>query len=239
MLALHPRAVITEYAWSAGSCDPCPEPPLTPSDIATLGADALPAVQSTVAGGQVPPEFANYFTLTRLHVRYQRDSLGEDLIFRAAPGIVGGQGVPGSKGELDRSVRPSGSSSGFQGRYIIRHPWAGAIDCPSPQRGIWGGPVQAVAGGGPSVATNTAFAPRGGVELSSMISGNVPELDGQSDKLPSGPTGSQGWPEMPVVSGGGCAACSFVGAGEGLPLYALSLAAGAALFYERRRRRSS
>jgi hypothetical protein len=24
-MAKHPGAVITEYAWSAGSCDPCPE----------------------------------------------------------------------------------------------------------------------------------------------------------------------------------------------------------------------
>lgn len=238
MLELHPRAVITEYAWSAGSCDPCPEPPLAPSDIATLGADALPAVQSNVAGGEVPPEFANYFTLTRLHVRYKRDSLGEDLIFRAAPGIVGGQGVPGPKGELDRSVRASGgSSSGFQGRYIIRHPWTGPITCADPQRGIWGGPVQAVAGGGPSVATNIAFAPRGGIKLTEMIAGNVPELEGGGEKLPSGPAGSQGWPEMPPIRGGGCAACSFIDGRAGVPLGALSLAAATALLLERRRRR--
>jgi hypothetical protein len=241
MLAQHPRAVITEYAWSAGSCDPCPEPPLEPSEIATLGADALPAVQANVTGGEVPPEFATYFTLTRLHVRYGKDSLGEDLVFRAAPGIVGGQGVPGPNGELDRGVRVS-SSSAFQGRYVLRHPWAGAITCADPQRGIWGGPVQAVAGGPMSVATNTAFAPRGGVALTSMIAGAVPELEGQGEKLPSGSAGEQSWPDMPKVSGGGCAACSLVGDADSAMLGALSfggIMTGAALLAARRRRRKS
>jgi hypothetical protein len=35
------RAVVTEYAWQAGSCDPCPVPPLQPSDIYTLGGDVF------------------------------------------------------------------------------------------------------------------------------------------------------------------------------------------------------
>ncbi|MEQ1568867.1 MAG: protein translocase subunit SecD, partial [Myxococcota bacterium] len=35
----NPGAVVTEYAWSAGSCDPCPGPTLQGSDFATLGAD--------------------------------------------------------------------------------------------------------------------------------------------------------------------------------------------------------
>ncbi|HET9989904.1 MAG TPA: DUF2330 domain-containing protein, partial [Kofleriaceae bacterium] len=34
----HPGAVVTEYSWAAGSCDPCPGPTLGPSDFATLGA---------------------------------------------------------------------------------------------------------------------------------------------------------------------------------------------------------
>src|SRR5262249_12656834 len=28
-VAGHPRAVVTEYAWSSSSCDPCPTPPLS------------------------------------------------------------------------------------------------------------------------------------------------------------------------------------------------------------------
>ncbi|MFT3776101.1 MAG: DUF2330 domain-containing protein [Minicystis sp.] len=63
----HPRAVVTEYAWSSKSCDPCPTPPLGGSDLAMLGADVLP-------GGMGNGNFA----LTRLHARYTRDTLGED-----------------------------------------------------------------------------------------------------------------------------------------------------------------
>jgi hypothetical protein len=32
------------------------------------------------------------FVLTRLHARYHKDALGEDLVFRAAPPIMGGLG---------------------------------------------------------------------------------------------------------------------------------------------------
>ena len=35
------RAVVTEYAWSTGGCDPCPSPPLDANDLATLGTDRL------------------------------------------------------------------------------------------------------------------------------------------------------------------------------------------------------
>jgi hypothetical protein len=44
-----PKAVVTEYSWDAGSCDPCPGPALGPDDFAQLGADALPgAAQPTM-----------------------------------------------------------------------------------------------------------------------------------------------------------------------------------------------
>ncbi|MEM9073578.1 MAG: DUF2330 domain-containing protein [Myxococcota bacterium] len=35
----HPRSVVTEYAWQAMGCDPCPGPVLSASDLMTLGAD--------------------------------------------------------------------------------------------------------------------------------------------------------------------------------------------------------
>src|SRR5205807_281793 len=100
-----------------------------------------------------------------------------DLVFRAAPPIEGGRGVPGQNGELSRKVEQSGSNN-FQGRYVIRHPWTGPVACEHPQRGIWGGPVGQVAGEPLQVATNTAFAPRGGVQLASFLTGPAPELDG-------------------------------------------------------------
>ncbi len=40
-LASHPNAVVTEYAWTASSCDPCPGPSLAAQDILTLGGDVV------------------------------------------------------------------------------------------------------------------------------------------------------------------------------------------------------
>ena len=40
-LEKHPGAVVTEYAWQAMSCDPCPGPHLDYHDLATLGADVI------------------------------------------------------------------------------------------------------------------------------------------------------------------------------------------------------
>jgi hypothetical protein len=48
-LERNPGAVVTEYAWSARSCDPCPVPPLTDPDLATLGADVLPSTAAVFA----------------------------------------------------------------------------------------------------------------------------------------------------------------------------------------------
>ena len=41
LLARSPRAVVTEYAWDARGCDPCPTEPLSSKELASLGMDAL------------------------------------------------------------------------------------------------------------------------------------------------------------------------------------------------------
>ncbi|MDW8245789.1 MAG: DUF2330 domain-containing protein [Sandaracinaceae bacterium] len=123
----NPRTVVTEYAWDAMSCDPCPGPTLTPSDIMTLGADVLP--------GQSPYGF----TLTRLHYRYSRDTLGEDLVFQVAPPVQGGTGIPDQSGAIMQGVMPARTNM-FQGRYVILHRWDGPVACEIPRWGRWGGP---------------------------------------------------------------------------------------------------
>ncbi|MCA9534128.1 MAG: DUF2330 domain-containing protein [Myxococcales bacterium] len=126
-LQQHPGAVLTEYAWSASSCDPCPGPTLDGSDILTLGGDVVPSG----AGGD--------WVLTRLHFRYTEQILGEDLVFRPAPGIRGGNGIPDADGRLSETgAIPSGSWNSFQGRYVQLHPWEGEISCRNPVRGQWG-----------------------------------------------------------------------------------------------------
>ena len=157
-----PHAVVTEYAWSAASCDPCPGPTLDGDDLATLGADVLTSTYKDVN---------NYdFTLTRLHARYGKD-LHDDLVFRAVDPIAGGRGIPDPDGSLPTAVTKEGVNN-FQGRYVILHPWTGAVACANPQRGIWGGPPGQQIAAQP--ATNLAFAPRGQVQLSQLVARDVP-----------------------------------------------------------------
>jgi hypothetical protein len=231
VLAKHPHAVVTEYAWGSGSCDPCPEPPLNVSDLATLGVDALPGYEGAK---EAPPEIAYSFILTRLHARYDSSALGEDLVFREAPPIMGGNGIPDADGKMTRGAQPGGINM-FQGRYVMLHPWTGPIACEKPQRGIWGGPINQVAG--PTLlANNTAFAPRGG-HLSSFLQTNEVEGEVAEDAvLPSGPV--SGVAPLPPPMNRGCGACATANPRDGMgPIVAL-FAAGLAGVWRRARRKT-
>src|SRR6476469_2727232 len=72
----NPGAVVTEYAWSAKPqyhCDPCPALDVTQPDLMTLGGD--------IVGGQIAQ---GTFVLTRLHARYGKTDMKDDLRFREA-----------------------------------------------------------------------------------------------------------------------------------------------------------
>jgi MYXO-CTERM domain-containing protein len=195
-LANNPKAVITEYSWAAGSCDPCPEPALTLEELVTLGADALPTYEQAFASQQVPSDYQwtipNEFVLTRLHARYDQSSLGEDLVFQAAPAIVGGREFMQQDGQLERGAieEPNGWNN-FQARYIIRHEWTGPIACDNPQRGIWGGPWPEVAAQGassqPIAAQDLAFVPRGAVLADYVTETGAKRIEEDVGPLPEGP----------------------------------------------------
>jgi hypothetical protein len=208
----NPGAVITEYAWDAGTCDPCPGPQLDGGDFQTLGSDVL-----GVGGG---------FVLTRLHARYGKDGAPNDLVFRKAGAIVGGREQPAANGRLEERSRPDeGGTNNFQGRYAVRHAWTGPITCENPKRGHWGGPP---GGGEPTkqVATDTAFAPRGKVQLPNLVAQDIPEIGvKQGVPLPGG----AGFANKPQ----GCG-CGAGGAGEAA---VGTLVAGMMILVGRRRRR--
>jgi hypothetical protein len=282
-LEKNPKAVVTEYAWDAATCDPCPTPPLQHGELMTLGGDVIagddasrprvpivtaraesPAVasddpfesrrrrvpyqsmlgpiracygelltedktaegkvdlsyqvspQSTPtnlvvrASGKLPAKLAECvktraqtmrvndpagqtaklsadlrsivqppsmnFVLTRLHARYGKETLGEDLVFREAPPIMGGREVYGDGKKLEQSakVEPNARNN-FQGRYAIRHLWEGPIKCKNPVRGVWGGPPAGKQQKTQS-ALDLAFAPRGKTELAKLVVQDVPEI---------------------------------------------------------------
>lgn len=165
------RAVVTEYAWGVGSCDPCPGPPMASGEMATLGGDVLFASQNNNAQPDYYSSGTDY-VVTRLHTRYNRAVLTEDLVFREASAIVGGrEHVTNANGEVEQGALPSNSYEGnnFQARYVIRHQWAGEIKCASPRRGIWGGPPNGGPESGTQGAKDLAEAPREGIQLVSHV----------------------------------------------------------------------
>ncbi len=94
------RAIFTEYFWDMGWCDPCAADPLTADELKQAGVFWLDGQPGGRGAGQP-------VMLTRLHLRYTRESLPEDLVFQET---------------ADRQ--------NFQARYVLRHPWNGdATSC--------------------------------------------------------------------------------------------------------------
>ena len=161
----NPGAVVTEYAWTAVPnyhCDPCTDADISNPDLMTLGGDVI--------GGQIA---AGNFVLTRLHTRYGKGDMKDDLRFREAKPVTGGR-EQWSKGGLEYGAVASPQNF-FQARYAVRHWWTGPIRCKSPQRGVWGGPPDGN-GGGTIAASKLAFAPRGKLQLAAMVNRDLWEI---------------------------------------------------------------
>jgi len=190
-------AVVTEYAWQTTSCDPCPVPPLQPEDMLTLGGDVLGAgggggkvrPRRPRPGRSMQPFFGNFssWVLTRLHTRYDKATLSEDLVFVPAGPVRGGRGSAGRSQEPPGGVESS-SVNTFQGRYIIRNYWEGPVECKDPIYGRWGGPPNG--GKGTQAAGDLGTVERGDVALKAVVRSNLPQFDlpGRSQPLRKGET---------------------------------------------------
>jgi len=161
----NPGAVVTEYAWMAQpqlKCDPCPPDVPADADIVTLGGD--------IVGGRVAQ---GHYVLTRLHARYGKGDMKDDLRFREAKPVTGGREIYAKSG-IEYSATPS-TQNFFQARYVIRHWWTGPIKCQTPRRGVWGGPPDGNYRG-TIAASKVAFAPRGKIALPSLINRDLWEI---------------------------------------------------------------
>jgi hypothetical protein len=207
----NPGAVVTEYAWTAigqgqpgfgGKCDPCP--PIIPedADMITLGGDVI--------GGPITK--GNY-VLTRLHARYGKTDMKDDLRFKEATPITGGRETWSKQG-LEYGATPAAQNN-FQARYAIRHWWTGPIKCKNPQRGVWGGPPdgrnnQVIA------ASKTAYAPRGKLQLASVIKRDLWEIGYKKAKppqlTPPAPKGGASTPKVQFFGLGALAGLLLIGA---------------------------
>ena len=104
--------VFLEYAWDMAWCDPCAADPLSNDQLRKLGVfwldgGATPTPTSGVMRPRpMPGGGANNVFVTRLHVRYDGAHFPEDLVFQE-----------------------TGDRANFQGRYIMRHAWAGNDTC--------------------------------------------------------------------------------------------------------------
>ncbi|MFK7999832.1 MAG: DUF2330 domain-containing protein [Polyangiales bacterium] len=233
----NPGAVVTEYSWSAMSCDPCPEPALRPNELRLLGSDVMPP--NILGGRHNSRGRVNDWVLTRLHHRYGPEGASRDLVFREAPPIIGGRGTPDTDGKLQEQHSAAGSAyNNFQGRYVMLNPWEGPVACANPISGRWGGPR----GGGstpPPTSPPSALAPRSAtavdltqavveadqrflsVTATAAVEPNVgilpdpePEPEPEPEPVAEPETHPQPPPRaIPVEPRGGCAGCA-IGAPE-------------------------
>src|SRR2546426_3269119 len=92
-------AVFLEYAWDMGWCDPCAAEPLSRDELRRLGVFWLDDSNGPAGGGQE-------VFLSRLHLRYDGRHFPEDLV-----------------------LQETADRTNFQGRYILRHAYAGKLTC--------------------------------------------------------------------------------------------------------------
>jgi MYXO-CTERM domain-containing protein len=176
----NPGAVVTEYAWQATTCDPCPGPAMNQSDFMTLGADVLAGEK-----GQATAYSNADFVLTRLHARYGK-TVTDDLRFKEAKPIAGGREYLVSAGKLEEGAVDAPQNN-FQGRYAVRHRWTGPLTCEKPTRDRWGGPPNGAPASPVKPAVDLAFAPRGQVQLAAAVLQDVPEIDVKAGAASSPP----------------------------------------------------
>jgi hypothetical protein len=128
------KVVFTEYFWDMSWCDPCAADPLSQEELRKAGVwwvnapreDAppsfVPGPTPTTMPMPVPPPRviprprpmpggAQPVMLTRLHMRYTRDTFPEDLMFTQ-----------------------TNDRQNWQTRYVLRHPFKGEANCPEGAR---------------------------------------------------------------------------------------------------------
>ncbi|TYQ30805.1 DUF2330 domain-containing protein [Pseudanabaena sp. UWO310] len=104
------KVAFLEYAWDMSSCDPCSAEPLSPEELRKAGVFWMGSPNDAVnSSGRfrrpVPPNNNRVF-ITRLHIRYSRDTFPEDLSFKE-----------------------TSNQEFFQGRYVLRYPFKGETNC--------------------------------------------------------------------------------------------------------------
>jgi hypothetical protein len=231
-------------------------------DVSTAIVFAPPANATATVLRSIAPDFV----LTRLHTRYKKTGLAADLVFKAAPPIVGGREIRNPDGSIERGAKEvkahapntgggggggglglsglgggGSSDNNFQARFVIRHAWKDPIACKKPQRGVWGGPWPGVTeSGDPIAATNPAFAIRAnalGTPAADAGAPPSPAIEDAGATPPPPPSdASPEPPRVPPATPSGCGCETF---GVGSSNAALLLGTGLIALAAIRRRRPS
>jgi MYXO-CTERM domain-containing protein len=119
----------------------------------------------------------NNFVITRLHHRFSKDSLTEDIKVQPAEHVQGGVGTPvGPNAELPGSVEPS-KQSRLQTRYSVSHPSKRVVQCDDPKRWRWGKAPPSYRGLRKTwTARDLAYKKRDKFALKDVIKSSVPAL---------------------------------------------------------------
>jgi hypothetical protein len=170
-------------------------------------------------------EMMGSLVVTRIHLRYSKDALGDDLVFREAAPVEGGREGTG------QDARPAPQNN-YQQRYVVRHPWTGPVACDDPQYGRWGERQ------GVEPAKNLAFVARGALDLASTVREDVPAV-GLHTAVPivNRPERAAQAAKVAPSSSSGCGGC-LLGRGAGERAALLVAAAVLTLAIRRRARRS-
>lgn len=165
--------VVTEYAGNPWVLDN--------QTVSSLGLDIL-----SERNPQYFPE-----TLTRLHMRYEKDGIGEDLVFASAEPIQGGIDTFNDRGFPDPTQFEQGTTAGgannFRARYFITHAWTGAVNCDDPDYDRWGGNPNE-GGGAPTMISALSPNTTGSTvfqatdrPVAELVTEDVPEIDLQPE----------------------------------------------------------
>jgi hypothetical protein len=101
-----------------------------PRAITRLELSATVSIQPVIDSSKIAPQT---YTVTRLHGRFDKDSAGEDIVFRHAKALVGGFGSPDSKTGAMKSFYEviqdkSSQANRYQARYLVLHPETSSLD---------------------------------------------------------------------------------------------------------------
>jgi len=193
--AKNPSAAITEFAWKGAmpppqtmvgggiygvTCDPCPPPhPVDNPMTRLLGADVMPGLKTD----EDVAKFASEATLTRVHLRYGKDSAKDDLVLRITDPIAGG--IP------EKATPGAAKDNRFQGRYIVRKPfdpgrcWQGMGGA---FRGVQPGPLPGSMPGAAGAPASMSKPGKLTASFESYLKSDVPELGLKApvEKAPEG-----------------------------------------------------